>query len=318
MDNKEYSDKFFQNYINSPCHSMIMEKMQEKAKALEDNPSFEDKGPGGTCTHCLKSFDNLQTFLRHVTHSKACLDAHSPGCIEKLKRESRLRSRKSWYQRYKGTCKEYRENVKKVSGKPKNYYIPVAEKRTPAGKAFSENFQGIFQSSWKKVEKMIETISSQRNLEDELRDKITNEALDFVFSHDFLRGMFDKDFESFEPVFDAMEKEFELFYKRGDEKASKRWADDLSYDMGDGLYHYSLDRAFRNFFREEKFKTAFAKAEEQEKSSQLPINDGLGQICKENGLQLELQSFLNKILQNQFTKFNLSFKEKALYDKDEQ
>ena len=97
-----------------------------------EEDGIEDKGAPGVCNHCLKPFADLQKFLRHVTQKKACLDSYDPDMIKELKRNSRLRSRRNWYKRYKGYLKTDRENKKKESGS--NYkYISVREKRTIKG-----------------------------------------------------------------------------------------------------------------------------------------------------------------------------------------
>ena len=106
-----------------------MEKYPD-LNVLEDGD--EDKGAPGKCKHCLKTFGNLQKFLKHVTQAKACLDDHDPGLIKALKRNSRLRTKRTWYQRNKEELKRQREEKKKVSNSASKY-IPAAEKRTTEG-----------------------------------------------------------------------------------------------------------------------------------------------------------------------------------------
>ena len=101
----------------------------------------EEKDPG-TCGFCKKSFEYLSTFIRHVTHSKLCLEYHDPDFIEKIKRQSRLNSRKRWFANawergLKEKRKAIRENIKSVNNvAKKKYYVSVNERKSFAGKSF--------------------------------------------------------------------------------------------------------------------------------------------------------------------------------------
>ena len=83
-----------------------------------------DKGRPIDCNVCLKEFDNTCQFLKHVSHSKGCLKGHDPKVIEKLKRESRLRSKRNWARRNKPlkAPKAPREKARKST------YVPVDER----------------------------------------------------------------------------------------------------------------------------------------------------------------------------------------------
>ena len=94
---------------------------------------MEDIEDPENCKQCLKTFENLQKFLMHVTQSKACLGAHDPQLIKSLKRKSRIRTKRNWYQQNKEELKKKRDSNKKASG-PSCKYIPVSEKQSAAGK----------------------------------------------------------------------------------------------------------------------------------------------------------------------------------------
>ena len=104
----------------------------------------EEKEPG-TCGFCRKQFQFLSSFIRHVTHSKLCLEYHDrddPEFIEKLKRRSRLETKKRYFQNaWKSGLKEERQkkrdNLKTADGKSsqaKKYYISVGERGSFKGK----------------------------------------------------------------------------------------------------------------------------------------------------------------------------------------
>ena len=59
--------------------------------------SESDENNGGSCTHCHKSFDNLGSFLRHVSHSKLCKASYDADYLKELKMKSKRNSRKKFY-----------------------------------------------------------------------------------------------------------------------------------------------------------------------------------------------------------------------------
>ena len=95
----------------------------------------EEEKPGA-CKHCRKQFDYMSSFIRHVTHSKLCLETYDPEFIDRIKRESQLSSKKrcfanAWNTRLREERKQRRENIKSVN---KNYYVSVTEKGSFKGK----------------------------------------------------------------------------------------------------------------------------------------------------------------------------------------
>ena len=65
----------------------------------DDDGEEDDDDHGGACDHCLKRFDKQSQFIRHVTHSKICLDSYDPKVIADIKHESRLRTKRNWFKR---------------------------------------------------------------------------------------------------------------------------------------------------------------------------------------------------------------------------
>ena len=70
-------------------------------KKLHDNLAKtrhnDEKEEPGSCCFCKKRFETLAKFLRHVSHSKLCLNAHDPDIIHHLKEKSRKKSKRKWY-----------------------------------------------------------------------------------------------------------------------------------------------------------------------------------------------------------------------------
>ena len=276
-----------------------------------------DKGPGGYCDHCLRSFENLQQFLRHVSHSKTCLAEHDPDVIESLKRESRLRTKKNWYQRNKDDQMMKKNNVKKATGK--SYYIPVEEKATKEGVSFSRNLKRIYEECSERACKMVSTYSAKsKKLQENLQEGLIEKVLDHVFEELLFKDCNEfKDDGSCDSIFVYLENKFHQEIAARLDQCKENWTDNTLHDIRDRLYEYALRRAFFKFFREDKFKNAFKIAEGICQSNDFSsLDTEVEKACRENGLQEEMKTFMETIFVNRFRKhYFLEEEIKVFYEK---
>ena len=72
-------------------------------------------GPDCICKHCHKACVSLQQFLRHVSHSNSCKLSYGQDYLDKLRKESRINSKRQYYNR-KVTMKRNEDMTKKNFG----------------------------------------------------------------------------------------------------------------------------------------------------------------------------------------------------------
>ena len=286
---------------------------------------------GGTCSHCLKKFDNLSQFLRHVSHSKACLKAHDPEVIDRLKKESRRRSKRQWA-----------VNNPQPNKKPRTTtYIPVAERYNKEGSAFSTFFRQIYDNVMKKVEKRCGEISDNTKLDEGLANEYFDEAMEHAIEgldEIFLRMKHRKlpwksEVEVFEYAFDAMEKRFDSKYKEKANRANDNFKMNTFDQVTKGIYAYALDRAFNLHFNN-KFKNVVKTAEDlsldeifltlidiehyfpddlQELESKLEdvykrlFKEKIEELCLKENILLEVEKLLVKIVCNRFRDHDMQY-----------
>ena len=120
----------------------------------------DDKKEPGSCCHCKKSFDTLSGFLRHVSHSKLCLEDHDPALIEELRQKSNKKSKRKWFRinrkspQKQETFRLYRgikikiETNQNHSNKSEkcNLYASIDMRSSDAGKGFYKFFKDIYDS----------------------------------------------------------------------------------------------------------------------------------------------------------------------------
>ena len=278
--------------------------------SMADNFSNQDKGPGGSCT-CKKEFDNMQKFLKHVSHSKSCLEAFDPEVIKTLRRDNRLRTKRNWAERNKAELKMKRDNVKKTSGTGYKY-IPVSEKYSTRGLSFHRIFKPVFDKVWEKAEKRMHEIASDRKVTSKMED----EALDHVFFNENenifrINRVGDiTNLQKLETAFHHLELKFKEKLDDILINENEKWKIQTLDDMSCGLFKYALDKAFYKFFRGEKFGSAYESIQEDGITlAKEVLHEKLLKATEANGLQNDFYGFMEKIVINKFNGFYLDFKE---------
>ena len=69
---------------NLEIHERNKHLMEQQKKSKPPNPRDEDIS--GACIYCDKVFGNTAKFLRHVSHSKLCYEAHGANVIDNIRR----------------------------------------------------------------------------------------------------------------------------------------------------------------------------------------------------------------------------------------
>ena len=343
--------KNFVPVFSGPPPSKV-QKMLDKLKNEEDAEKAESSSSnevpsdeGGICTHCNKSFDAYAKFLRHVTHSKACLDAHDPFVIEKIKRKSRLRSKAKWNKKNKDRLKEDRKmkscsaNVKQSKA---SSYITVGEKRSFKGKCFYKLFDVSYDVQVQLAETRMEELSKRQRLSQSLKMELMDEAIDDSFNSTdqvFDELPLEAEEEILDSAFESLNSNFENNFEEKCSDQLRIWKENRLDDVTNGLFHSTLDGAYRNFFKSNAFNDLIQTAENsaldqlflnivenddsfnfddknphnfekmlQSRFEQESKNE-VKNCVKGTKLQQDLQSYLNKAFTKRFLKEGLTFKD---------
>ena len=271
-----------------PTVQKMLEKLKEKRLSNDsssdelsndetsNNDSLKKNDEAGSCTYCQKRFDSYSKFLRHVSHSKLCLEAHNPDVIERIKRKSNLRNKRKWYKKNKEKVKELKQKVKESKQMKSNNeeskdtadtYITVGEKKSFHGKCFYNIFEMIYDEQVQKARERMEVLTERRTLSEGLKMELMDDALDFAFgcAEDAFNDMpiYFCEERILNQAFLRLEVKFQDKYKEECSDQKETWKENQMYDVTDDLFHSALSRAYRNFFRKVKFRDTMKNAEDR-------------------------------------------------------
>ena len=107
MDQYKYSSTILLRISRKPNLKEATGKNSHNFQEIMGKRRYnDDKEDPGTCGFCKKSFETLSKFLRHVSHSKLCLEDYDPTVIKSLKEKSRLKSKRKWFHKNSNTNDE--------------------------------------------------------------------------------------------------------------------------------------------------------------------------------------------------------------------
>ena len=103
-------------------------------------------GPDCICKHCHKACVSLQQFLRHVSHSNSCKLSYGQDYLDKLRKESRINSKRQYYNRLSDDEKKRRYDKEKFwrCANAKKRYVPTRNFTTKEGRTFEYIFKRLF------------------------------------------------------------------------------------------------------------------------------------------------------------------------------
>ena len=234
-----------------------------------------NEGKDVSCKFCFKVC-NMSQFIRHVSHSKLCLETYDPKFIDGVREELRRNSKRKWQ------AANWDDIKAKQNQRPK-YYITNSIKLTIHGRAFASVFHDIFIPHEKRARALLDEFTSQKRESYLTKDEM-GEVVDKTFAETFttLHDMYDvarklksehekylsienpiekSEEEILQAFFDKLEEQFKihLTIKSGDHLYwLKRRIED---DVFKGLHDFSLNRAFHDFYEEDTIKDAFNDAE---------------------------------------------------------
>ena len=211
-----------------------------------------------SCEYCLKTFDHVSAFFRHVSHAKSCSDHYGKEYVECMRKQLRSISKRKWHE----TNKDNNKNAKK-----KSYYFPNSKRYTTEGRAFETVFRGIFYEFRNIARGQIEEYSKDKSNfvnEDDV-DKALDETFDWDYDWELFRYdkevNLDKELDNEEDnlnlFFTALEKRFKSNLRSihaWDGKGAYEWVKNQRRKIGSELWTYCSNRAFLTVYREEEFK----------------------------------------------------------------
>jgi len=269
----------------------------------------DDEDQPGTCCLCKKSFDKLSTFLRHVTHSKLCLEAHDKLVIKKMKEDSRLKSKRQWFHKNK-RAKEVKEPKNNTTGQSKvnrNWYASKKMKLSDGGKGFYKLFEEVFDECDKlvmsKLEKNAEVSSYLKDSEfDDTMDSFFDEKLQQTYclmqhEHEYQSPDF-----ILEKAFEKLESTFDEAVEENLKKSRGNWVASVHADMSDGLFYYSWNKALHDYYNDERFVEATQNAQEEALDTifnKLILTEGYFPD-EDNELEAKMISAYQRVLEQEF------------------
>ena len=301
----------------------------------------DDKEHPGTCGFCKKSFETLSKFLRHVSHSKLCLEDYDATVIKSLKEKSRLKSKRKWCHKNSNTKekKVKKSPIKEMQGKEK-WYASNKMKQSDGGRGFYKLFEGIFDECEKIVKSEMVKHYNHCPIWKELAIDAT---MDWVFGNfEATYHQLTHEYPFQEPdfvldkAFEKLQSKFDEFVERDFERSRENWVVGAHNDMNTNLFHYSWTKALCDFYYDERFiaatKNAQAKAldtlflnlivtenyfqddiDERELEAKMIkvytklVEEEFVDQCNENGLSNELKRYMEKKWERKFnsTKFSV-------------
>ena len=234
----------------------------------------DKKEQPGSCSYCRKTFDNLSTFLRHVSHSKLCLEDHDPTVIKDLRQKARLKSkRKSFHKNAKPSRKgqqkkamvEDDESKKTPEKKTQQLYASIQMRHSDAGKAFKKLFEGIYDGFEDIVKSKLEKFTQK---DPYVKSMVTDKIMDLFFNEEFERtsrhlvmsGGFDKIWNDgdakLNKTFEVLESKYEAAYDKKLKECQENWVTRMHHDMDTNLFHYSWHKALCDYYYDGRFMEA--------------------------------------------------------------
>ena len=317
-----------------------------KIKLGKKADESEEEDEGGLCSYCKKYFETDSKFLCHVTKSRLCQTAHEPELIATIKRKCRLKSKRKWFKgAYNSHIREERKEQRKKNiqtfGKANPNYVKKVERETFAGTTFWELFNDTWKACYQEARKVLVNIALNHELPKEISMEINEEALDEAFSKVFwaFNEAQKQDYVSEIKALEAGLSRMEALYEQSRAKEySERqdyWRVCKSNKIFETLFVYAIDKAFSQFYLDDKFKNCFTKAHDRtldlifldlvtkehyfQYDSEKELEDQLYSTFKrffteemkkqsiESGLQEELKSFISQRIEKRFKSNGLNF-----------
>ena len=230
----------------------------------------DDKEDPGTCGFCKKSFETLSKFLRHVSHSKLCLEDYDATVIKSLKEKSRLKSKRKWFHKNSNTKGEKgkKSPTKEIQGKEK-WYASNRMKQSDGGRGFYKLFEGIFDDCEKVVKsEMVKHYNSSSILKelafDDTMELFFGEKFEATYHQLIHEYPFQEPDFVLDKAFEKLQSKFDEAVKENFEKSQENWVLGTHDDMNTNLFHYSWNKALNDYYNDERFiaatKNAQAKA----------------------------------------------------------
>ena len=229
----------------------------------------DDKEDPGSCCFCKKSFDTLSKFLRHVSHSKLCLEHHDPLLIKRWKEMSKLKSKRKWFHK-NSNAKEEEQKKKSPTKEAKakvNWYASNKMKQSDGGRGFYKLFEEIFEDCEKIVKSEMVKHYNHCPIWKELAIDAT---MDWVFgnfeatyhqlTHEY--PLQEPDFV-LDKAFEKLQSKFDEFVERDFERSRENWVVGAHDDMNTNLFHYSWTKALCDFYYDERFIAATKNAQDK-------------------------------------------------------
>ena len=246
----------------------------------------DDKEDPGSCCYCLKSFETLPKFLRHVSHSKLCLEAHDPDVIHELKKKSQLKSKRKWYHKKEASRKSKNPTKPKTNQlfQGKCWRPTNKMKRSDRGKSFHALLLEIFEgSSEKTVRSKLQDLSKVDPISG-VKTYAFDESMDKAFKEESITSIFrvindeketlrrsgnvkardQYDNEDFvlEKAFQRIENCFQVSYDRLLVSVADNWIEGIFRDMADGLFDYTWNHGLSHFYDQKIFKETTETAQD--------------------------------------------------------
>ena len=231
----------------------------------------DDKEDPGACSFCKKTFDTLSKFLRHVSHSKLCLEQHDPLHIKRLKEKSKLKSKRKWFHK-NSNAKEEEKNKKSPAKEVKTtvkWYASKEMRQSDGGRGFHKLFEEIFDD----CEKIVKSeMVKHYNHEPIYKEIAVEDTMDLFFGESFeatyhqLTHVYPSKEPDFvlDKAFEKLQSKFDEAVKEDFEKSRENWVVGAHFDMNFNLFFYSWNKSLCNYYNDERFiaatKNAQAKA----------------------------------------------------------
>ena len=161
----------------------------------------------GTCDHCKKFCPSLAA---HIGHSKLCKIAYGQDNYEKLKKESRILSKRRYRKNLSDDVKKRRYAQEKVRrcANSKKRYVPIGTFTSDKGRMFENMFKRIYDIVIEETNPKILEIVEKEDPDFDVftthgSTKTVDSAMDWVFQTG-LDKLSKTDPDDLEAVFDEM------------------------------------------------------------------------------------------------------------------
>ena len=279
-----------------------------------------NEGKEVSCKFCSKVC-NVSQFIRHVSHTKLCLETYDPEFIKGVREELRKLSKRKWQAANWDDIKAKQDA--KQNQRPK-YYITNSVKLTIHGRAFASVFHDIFTPHEKRARALVDEFTSKKRESYLTKDEM-GEVMDKTFTGTFtsLHDMYDvarklkdesekyvsienpiekSEEEILQAFFDKLEEQFKIYLtmKSGDHLYwLKR---NFEEDVFKGFHDFSLNRAFHDFYEEDTIKDAFKDAEDiaMDEVFQVLVNIE-SYFDEEKDLEEQMEASFKSILEKEYS-----------------